>query len=48
VHHKAFWETWAAVDYPVDPPGTTPADLSTLHYENIPWDVYPVGKKWNK
>jgi microcystin degradation protein MlrC len=48
VHHKAFWETWAAVDYPVDPPGTTPADLSTLHYENIPWDIYPIGEKWKK
>ncbi|HUS77179.1 MAG TPA: M81 family metallopeptidase [Patescibacteria group bacterium] len=48
VHHKAFWETWSKVDYPVDPPGTTPADLSTLHYENIPWDVYPIGEKWRK
>ena len=48
VHHKAFWDTWSAVDYPVDPPGTTPADLSTLHFENIPWDVYPIGKMWRK
>ena len=48
VHHKAFWDTWSAVDYPVDPPGTTPADLSTLHYENVPWDVYPIGKKWKR
>lgn len=48
VHHKAFWETWAAVDYPVDPPGTTPANLSTLHYENIPWDIYPIGERWKK
>ena len=48
VHHKAFWDTWSAVDYPVDPPGTTPADLSTLYYENIPWDIYPIGEKWRK
>jgi len=48
VHHKAYWDTWSAVDYPVDPPGTTPADLSTLHYENLPWDIYPIGKKWRK
>lgn len=48
VHHKAFWETWAKVDYPVDPPGTTPADLRTLHYANIPRNVYPIGKKWKK
>ncbi|MFB0543649.1 MAG: MlrC C-terminal domain-containing protein, partial [Candidatus Bathyarchaeia archaeon] len=48
VHHKAFWDTWSAVDYPIDPPGFTPADLSTLHYENIPWDIYPIGEKWRK
>ena len=48
VHHKAFWDTWSAVDYPVDPPGTTPADLSTLEYENLPWDIYPIGEKWKK
>lgn len=48
VHHKAYWDTWSAVDFPVDPPGTTPADLSTLKYENLPWDLYPIGKKWRK
>ena len=48
VHHKAYWETWSKVDYPIDPPGTTPADLSTLYYENIPWDIYPIGEKWRK
>ena len=48
VHHKAYWDTWSAVDYPVDPPGTTPADLSTLKYENLPWDLYPIGEKWGK
>jgi microcystin degradation protein MlrC len=48
IHHKAFWDTWGKVDYPIDPPGTTPADLSTLHYENIPWDIYPIGEKWRK
>ncbi|MFP3952049.1 MAG: M81 family metallopeptidase [Candidatus Bathyarchaeia archaeon] len=48
VHHKAYWDTWGEVDYPVDPPGTTPADLSTLDYENIPWDTYPIGEKWSE
>jgi len=48
VHHKAFWDTWGKVDYPIDPPGTTPADLRTLKYYNIPWDIYPVGEKWYK
>ena len=46
VHHKAFWDKWAKVDFPVDPPGTTPADLRTLRYENVPWDAYPIGGKW--
>ncbi len=46
VHHKAFWDTWSAVDYPVDPPGTTPADLSTLEFRHLPRDIYPIGEKW--
>jgi microcystin degradation protein MlrC len=46
VHHKAYWDTWSAVDYPVDPPGLGPADLSILNYENLPWDIYPIGEKW--
>jgi microcystin degradation protein MlrC len=46
VHHKAWWDTWSAVDYPVDPPGLGPADLSILPYENLPWNIYPVGKSW--
>jgi microcystin degradation protein MlrC len=48
VHHKAYWDTWSSVDYPVDPPGTTPADLSTLKFEYLPWDIYPLGEKWRK
>jgi microcystin degradation protein MlrC len=48
VHHKAFWDTWGKVDFPIDPPGTTPANLSILRYENIPWDIYPIGEKWRR
>jgi len=48
VHHKAYWDTWSAVDYPIDPPGLGPADLSILPYEFLPWDIYPVGEKWRK
>lgn len=48
VHHKAYWDTWSAVDYPIDPPGLGPADLSTLTYENLPWDIYPIGEKWQR
>jgi microcystin degradation protein MlrC len=48
VHHKAYWDTWSAVDYPIDPPGLGPADLSTLDYENLPWGIYPIGEKWEK
>lgn len=46
VHHKAYWDTWSQVDYPIDPLGLAPADLSTLDYRNIPWDIWPIGKKW--
>ena len=48
VHHKAYWDTWSAVDYPIDPPGLGPADLSILEYKYLPWDVYPIGGKWRK
>jgi len=46
VHHKAWWDTWSAVDYPVDPPGLGPADLSILEYKYLPWDIYPIGEKY--
>jgi len=55
VHHKAYWEGIDEhtgkpryIDFPVDPPGLGPADLSLLKYENIPWDVYPIGEKYLK
>jgi len=48
VHHKAYWDTWSAVDFPVDPPGLGPADLSILEYKHLPWDIYPIGKKYRK
>lgn len=46
VHHRAFWDTVAKVDIRVDAPGIGTADLTTLHYVNIPQDIYPIGKKW--
>lgn len=46
VHHRAFWDTVAKVDFPIDAPGIGLADLSLLTYENIPDDIYPIGKKW--
>ncbi len=48
VHHRAYWDSIARVDIRTSVPGQGPADLSTLHYENIPEDIYPVGKKWRK
>lgn len=48
VHHRAFWDTVAKADIRTSVPGQGPADLSTLHYENVPDDVYPIGKKWRK
>jgi microcystin degradation protein MlrC len=48
VHHKAYWDNWSAVDFPVDPPGLGPADLSILEYKYLPWDIYPIGEKYRK
>ena len=53
VHHKAYWEAWIEekkgprfIDFPVDPPGLSPADLTKLEYRNVPWDIYPIGEKY--
>lgn len=46
VHHRAFWDSVSRVNFPVDAPGIGPADLSTLKYENISDDIYPIGKRW--
>jgi len=48
VHHRAYWDSVAKVDIRTSVPGQGPSDLSLLHYENIPEDIYPVGKKWRK
>ena len=48
VHHRAFWDSLIKVDFPMDAPGIGPADLTTLEYENIPPDIYPVGAKWRE
>lgn len=48
VHHRAFWDSVAKVDIRTSVPGQGPADLSTLRYENIEEDIYPVGTKWRK
>jgi microcystin degradation protein MlrC len=47
VHHRAWWDNWSDVDYPVDPPGLGPANLSLLEYKYIPWDLYPIGGKYS-
>ncbi|MFO8059813.1 MAG: M81 family metallopeptidase [Bacillota bacterium] len=48
VHHRAFWDQVGAIDFPVDAPGLGPADLTTLTYENVPDDVYPIGAKYRQ
>lgn len=48
VHHKAYWDTWSAVDFPVDPPGLGPANLGMLEYKYLPWDIYPIGEKYRE
>ena len=48
IHHRAYWDSVAKADVPIDAPGLGPADLSTLPYENIPKDIYPLGPQWRK
>lgn len=48
VHHRAFWDSVAKADIKVDAPGIGAADLSTLHYDNIPANIYPIGRKWQE
>ncbi|MDP2856587.1 MAG: M81 family metallopeptidase [Bacillota bacterium] len=47
VHHRAYWDSVAKVNFPVDAPGYLEIpNLRTLHFENIPDDIYPIGKRW--
>ena len=46
VHHRAFWDSVAQVDIRVDSPGIGVADLTKLHFDNVPKDIYPIGAKW--
>jgi microcystin degradation protein MlrC len=48
-HHRAFWDTVAKVNMPLDAPGYREVpDLSQLEYENVPADIYPIGRKWRE
>ena len=42
VHHRAFWDNVAKVDYPINAPGIGFADLRDLEYENVPPDTFPI------
>ncbi|MGE5560711.1 MAG: M81 family metallopeptidase [Chloroflexota bacterium] len=46
VHHRAFWDSVAQSDIRTSVPGQGPSDLRLLHYDNVPDDVFPIGKKW--
>jgi len=46
VHFRAFYQNVAGAIVPIDTPCLGPADLTTLAYENVPPDLYPIGKKW--
>ena len=48
VHHRAFWDSVTKVNIRTSVPGQGPADLRTLHYDNLPDDVFPIGKKWRR
>jgi microcystin degradation protein MlrC len=47
VHHRAYWDTVAGVNLPIDAPGYFElVDLSKFKYENMPADTYPIGRNW--
>ena len=48
VHHRAFWDSVTKINIRTSVPGQGPTDLRTLHYDNLPDDVYPIGRKWKK
>jgi len=42
VHHRAYWDNVAQVDYPINAPGIGFAELRELEYENVPPNTFPV------
>lgn len=48
VHFRAFYEHVAKEIVPIDTPGFGRANLRKFKYKNIPEDIYPIGKKWNR
>lgn len=47
VHHRAYWDTVAKVNFPIDAPGYFElVNLNQLEYRNLPADVYPIGRNW--
>lgn len=48
VHFRAFFKDLAGAIIEVDAPGLGPADLTQLEYNNIPDEIYPIGRKWRK
>ncbi len=44
VHHRAFWDDVAKVDFPINAPGIGYADLRELEYENVPGGAFPINR----
>jgi microcystin degradation protein MlrC len=44
VHHRAYWDDIAKIDYKIDAPGIGAPNLLTLEYHNVPKDAYPIGE----
>jgi len=48
VHHRAYWDDIAKVDYKIDAPGIGAPNLLTLEYNNVPKDAYPIGDNFRR
>jgi microcystin degradation protein MlrC len=46
VHHRAYWDDIANIDFKIDAPGIGAANLLSLHYENVPDQAFPIGKAY--
>jgi microcystin degradation protein MlrC len=48
VHFRAFYDKAAGSIVVIDAPGLGPADLTQHNYQNLPENIYPIGKKWQQ
>ncbi len=46
VHHRAYWDDIANIDFKIDAPGIGAANLLSLEFDNVPKEAFPIGKAY--